>query len=85
MTVTQPILPGTSRWASRVPRRVCALVPGSPVVDHVLVGSVRARQAPLSENDMKKKSTEPANDDLRNHYDFDYSSMKPNRFAFRQR
>lgn len=28
---------------------------------------------------MKKKT--PDNDDLRPHYDFDYSKMKPNRFA----
>ena len=30
---------------------------------------------------MKKKHSEEANDDLRPHYDFDYSKMKPNRFA----
>jgi hypothetical protein len=34
---------------------------------------------------MKKKSSEQANDDLRDHYDFDYSRMKPNRFADRQK
>ena len=34
---------------------------------------------------MKKKSTEPAKDDLRDHYDFDYSRMKPNRFADREK
>ena len=28
---------------------------------------------------MKKKT--PENDDLRPHYDFDYTKMKPNRFA----
>lgn len=28
---------------------------------------------------MKKKTSD--NDDLRPHYDFDYSTMKPNRFA----
>lgn len=32
---------------------------------------------------MKKKTSEEANDDLRAHYDFDYSKMKPNRFAER--
>jgi hypothetical protein len=31
-------------------------------------------------DDMKKKTAEPE-DDLRPHYDFDYSTMKPNRFA----
>ena len=30
-------------------------------------------------NAMKKKT--PDNDDLRAHYDFDYTKMKPNRFA----
>jgi hypothetical protein len=35
--------------------------------------------------DMKKKTSEEANDDLRPHYDFDYSKMKPNRFADREK
>lgn len=30
---------------------------------------------------MKKKSSPDIDDDLRPHYDFDYSQMKPNRFA----
>ena len=30
---------------------------------------------------MKKKSSEDLDDDLRPHYDFDFSKMKPNRFA----
>ena len=30
---------------------------------------------------MKKKSSEDFDDDLRPHYDFDCSKMKPNRFA----
>ena len=30
---------------------------------------------------MKKKTSEDLNDDLRPHYDFDYSKMKRNRFA----
>ena len=30
---------------------------------------------------MKKKSSEKIDDDLRPHYDFDFSKMKPNRFA----
>jgi hypothetical protein len=32
-----------------------------------------------NENVMKKKTLD--NDDLRPHYDFDYTKMKPNRFA----
>jgi hypothetical protein len=34
---------------------------------------------------MKKKASEQPNDDLRAHYDFDYSKMKPNRFADRHK
>ena len=30
---------------------------------------------------MKKKTPEDLEDDLRPHYDFDYRTMKPNRFA----
>ena len=30
---------------------------------------------------MKKKQSEAPDDDLRPHYDFDFKSMKPNRFA----
>ena len=30
---------------------------------------------------MKKKTTEDLNDELRPHYDFDYTKMKRNRFA----
>ena len=30
---------------------------------------------------MKKKTSEDLNDDLRSHYDFDYTKMKRNRFA----
>jgi len=32
-------------------------------------------------NVMKKKSSDNLDDDLRPHYDFDFSKMKPNRFA----
>lgn len=32
---------------------------------------------------MKKKSAEPAPDEMRSHYDFDYSRSLPNRFATR--
>jgi hypothetical protein len=34
---------------------------------------------PANANAMKKKTSD--NDDLRPHYDFDYTKMKPNRFA----
>lgn len=34
---------------------------------------------------MKKKQPEAASDELRSHYDFDYSKMKPNRFADREK
>ena len=32
-------------------------------------------------DDMNKKTADTEDDDLRPHYDFDYSKMKPNRFA----
>ena len=43
--------------------------------------SARERLIPLNVNDMKKNDTEELDDDLRSQYDFDYSKMKPNRFA----
>ena len=38
-----------------------------------------------SVNGMKKKPSEGLNDDLRPHYELDYSKMKPNRFAKREK
>lgn len=40
---------------------------------------MHARPTGTNATAMKKKISE--NDDLRPHYDFDYSKMKPNRFA----
>ena len=38
-----------------------------------------------SESDMKKTTRKSKSDDLRDEYDFDYSTAKPNRFATRSK
>ena len=38
-------------------------------------------RAGTNENDMKKKSSEDLDDDLRPHYDFDFKKMRPNPYA----
>lgn len=46
--------------------------------------SVPGLRTLVSDGTMKKKITEPLDDDLRPHYDFDYSKMNPNRFTDRK-
>jgi hypothetical protein len=49
-------------------------------VENVFESSTHEPRTLANADDMKKKPAEPE-DDLRSHYDFDYSKMKPNRFA----